>query len=77
VVAFTPKSILVMYSDGVSEAFNKEKQQFGDEHVISIVCKLHNESAQTIVDAILDEVHIHSTGVPQLDDLTVVVVKRH
>jgi sigma-B regulation protein RsbU (phosphoserine phosphatase) len=77
VVAFTPESILVMYSDGVSEAFNKEKQQFGDEHVISIVCKLHNESAQTIVDAILDEVHIHSTGVPQLDDLTVVVVKRH
>jgi sigma-B regulation protein RsbU (phosphoserine phosphatase) len=75
VVKFESGSILVMYSDGVSEAFNKEKQQFGDERVINLVCESRQRSARAIVDTILEAVRAHSRGVPQLDDLTVVIVK--
>jgi phosphoserine phosphatase RsbU/P len=75
-IAFDPGSILVMYSDGVSEAFDKNKEQFGDDRVIDVVCTLRDKPARTIVDKILESVHLHSTGVPQLDDLTVVIVKR-
>jgi sigma-B regulation protein RsbU (phosphoserine phosphatase) len=77
IVQFNQGDILLMYSDGISEAFNKDKEQFGDDRVISIVQNLRDESAQTILDSVLEAVRTHSAGTPQLDDLTVVVVKRH
>jgi sigma-B regulation protein RsbU (phosphoserine phosphatase) len=76
IVPFNTGEMLVLYSDGVSEAFSKDGEQFGDERVISIVCELREASAGTIVDKILEAVHTHTAGVPQLDDLTLVVVKR-
>lgn len=68
--------ILLMYSDGISEAFNNDKEQFGDDRVISIVQNLRDQSAEMILNSVLEAVRTHSAGTPQLDDLTVVVVKR-
>lgn len=76
VVQFNQGDILLMYSDGISEAFNRDKEQFGDDRVIAIVQNLRDQSAQIILDGVLEAVRTHSAGIPQLDDLTVVVVKR-
>jgi len=64
---------LVLYTDGVTEAINSEEEEYGVERLMEI----HGESsAAEIIEGIDQGVARFSSGVPQFDDLTLVVVKR-
>ena len=66
---------LIMYTDGVSEAMNKENEEFGENRLLDVCQKLRNNSASTIRDGILNAVNDFSQGAPQYDDITLVVLK--
>jgi phosphoserine phosphatase RsbU/P len=65
--------ILVLYTDGITEAVNQE--QFGEEKLQRIVAENHDQSAHEIIDEVFRQVYRHSTGITQYDDITMVVMK--
>ncbi len=67
---------LVIVSDGVTEALNLEDQMFEQQKLVETLIKHRNASAQTILDAILDEVRAFTRGREQGDDISVLSIRR-
>ncbi|MFZ1977705.1 MAG: SpoIIE family protein phosphatase [Bacteroidota bacterium] len=70
-----PNSILVLYTDGITEAMNDRKQQFGEEKLLSILKKEGQRSAREIEQRLLDAVARHRGPAEQHDDITMIIVK--
>jgi sigma-B regulation protein RsbU (phosphoserine phosphatase) len=73
-IDLTPGATLVMFTDGVAEAFNADFEEFGEERIVDLIRARANCPAVTMVEALVDAVQRHS-GPAQSDDLTVVVVR--
>jgi sigma-B regulation protein RsbU (phosphoserine phosphatase) len=70
-----PGDVLLMYSDGVTEAFSPEGEEF-DERVKDVVAGKRSEPAAAIVRAVHEAVATWTAGQPATDDITVVAVRR-
>jgi sigma-B regulation protein RsbU (phosphoserine phosphatase) len=68
--------ILVIQSDGVSEAMNANHEQFGEERLQSLLIEHKEKTAEEIIDIIVKEVRKHAGAHPQSDDITMMVIKR-
>jgi sigma-B regulation protein RsbU (phosphoserine phosphatase) len=68
--------VIVIFSDGVTEALSADDDEFGEERLLEVVREHAPASAQTIQEAILAEVRAHAGIHPQSDDITLVVLKR-
>lgn len=75
-VMLAPGDILIMYTDGLTEAQNEEEILFGEERVEKTAEANLGRSAQEIQEAMLEEVHSFVGDAPQSDDLTLVILKR-
>jgi len=82
VARLAPGDVLVIYSDGVTEAEGPadasapdEPAMFGEERVAATVRALGGQSAAEIVEGIVAAVRTFAAGIPQGDDLTLVVIK--
>jgi len=67
--------IVVLYTDGVTEAINDQEEQFGQERLDSVVAQYRNLPASEIVEQIHRAVLDFAGGQPQFDDITVMVLK--
>lgn len=67
--------ILLMYTDGVTEAVNSKNDEFGTEKLNNVIHSAKQGSAEEIRDAIVDEIRVHSEGQEQFDDITIIVMK--
>ena len=63
--------VLLIYTDGISEAGPNEEEEYGEERLITTTRK-HQQSAATILDNILNDVQRFSRG-RQADDMTLIV----
>jgi len=73
---FKENDILVIYTDGVTEAMNKNDEEFGLEPLKKIVELNKDNTAVDIQEAILRDIRNHAKGVEQMDDITLIVLKR-
>jgi sigma-B regulation protein RsbU (phosphoserine phosphatase) len=64
-----------MYTDGVTEAVNADNQMFGEERLERLIRENVSFSAEEIKQRILDEVLSFTAGLPQGDDITLIVLK--
>jgi sigma-B regulation protein RsbU (phosphoserine phosphatase) len=64
--------ILVIYTDGITEAGPNEDEEFGEQRLILTTRKHQRQSAGTILDNILSDVQQFSRG-RQADDMTLIV----
>lgn len=67
--------ILVLYTDGVTEAMNESETVFGEERLTRLILDCHALPARDIVQKVQDEILLFSGDQPQFDDLTLVVMK--
>lgn len=67
--------IFVLYTDGVTEAKNRNLDDFGLPALKKIVTEFHNESVDTIAKKIMTQVSLFSQGTPQHDDITLLLFK--
>ena len=67
--------VIVLFTDGISEAMNKRGEEFSDDRLEKITLKLASECANDILDGIKNEVKNFTEGAPQSDDITMVVFK--
>lgn len=73
---FNTGDVLVLYTDGITEAPNEEGKEFSGTRLADTVRTLHNRSARELNDGILENVHRFTGDEPQRDDLTLVSLKR-
>ena len=67
--------VLVIYSDGVSEAMNPDGEQFGEGKIQEVIGAHRNRPAAGIIDALIKAVRTHAGTAPQADDMTMIVVR--
>jgi len=67
---------LVVFSDGINEAFGPNDEQFGEERLVKAVEANIDEPAHLMSERIVDAVTQFAAGAPQADDLTLVILKR-
>ncbi len=70
------QDILLIYSDGLSEARNNEDDFFGEERVKSLLEKAQQNDASTIARTILTDVQNFIGDTPFADDLSFIILKR-
>lgn len=68
--------LLVIFSDGITEATNEQGEQFGEDRLASVIRGHRSESASDIVQAIFKAAHSYAGKMQQADDMTLVVLKR-
>jgi phosphoserine phosphatase RsbU/P len=71
-----PGDVLVLYSDGVTEAADPQGDDFGEQRLGELVASLRDRPSSEIVKAIHDAVTAFTQGAPAADDITVVVARR-
>ncbi len=67
--------IVVLYTDGVTEAINDKEEQFGVQRLVSTIEENRNLSASELIKQIQQAVTEFSQGQPQFDDLTLMILK--
>lgn len=67
--------VLVMFTDGVTEAMDKSRNEFSDERLEQLAVQLYKKSAEEILSSIQTEVQNFSKGALQSDDITLMVIK--
>jgi sigma-B regulation protein RsbU (phosphoserine phosphatase) len=71
-----PGDRLLVFSDGITEAINENGKEFGEQRLVTLVQPLGKTSANELIETILQHVKRHAGTQPQMDDMTLVVVKR-
>lgn len=71
-----PGDLLVLYTDGVTEAINQEEDQFGEKKLIEIIECNQNLPSEDLKNLIIDQVYDFASGTPQSDDITLMVLRR-
>ncbi|MDD5737514.1 MAG: CHASE2 domain-containing protein [Candidatus Omnitrophica bacterium] len=67
--------VFVMYTDGISEARDRNLKEFGEKRILDTALINRRLSAQELSDKIVDETQRFSRGMPQHDDMTVIALK--
>lgn len=68
--------VLLVYSDGVTEAMNLAREEFGEDRLAELVASHQDERAEAIIQHVLAAVSAHAGKAPQADDITLIVIKR-
>jgi sigma-B regulation protein RsbU (phosphoserine phosphatase) len=66
---------LVFYTDGFTEAMNSAQEEYGEERFVDLISANRNQSAQKLINVLVQSVKEFSEEAPQHDDMTVVVIK--
>jgi len=69
-----PKTSLLMYTDGISEAFNPEREQYDDERLLAFVAQANDLSADALGTSSLADVEKFVDSAEQSDDITLMVI---
>lgn len=71
-----PEDIVVLYTDGISEAQDGDGNMYGEKRMGDVVEEVHLKTPKAICQHILDDVLNFSHGSDDTDDKTIVVIKR-
>ena len=67
---------LFIYSDGVTETFNPEGEEYGEVRLMAAVKRHRDSDAASIQKQILSDLDRFAQGVKAGDDRTIIVLKR-
>jgi len=70
----SPGDILALYTDGVTESFNPDGEEFGEERLVDALQRYREETARGIISSIVAEIQRFSPE-EQHDDITLIVAK--
>jgi serine phosphatase RsbU (regulator of sigma subunit) len=71
-----PGDLLIFYTDGVTEAMDRQGQLFSEARLKALLATSHGASAGQVVQSVIDAVRKHAGGIAQSDDLTLLVLRR-
>lgn len=68
--------VLLVYSDGLTEAENHREEMFGEERVKEILCREAPSGVTRLHDALISSIAEFTKGHDQSDDITIVIAQR-
>ena len=68
--------VLVAYSDGLTEAENKDGDMLGEDRVRSIIRSEASRGSKHLEEKLLETIHNFTMGRSQTDDITIMIVER-
>lgn len=71
-----PGDCLILYTDGVTEAMNAQKQLYGEERLLRFAEAVSKDRSKQIVNALRQDVSEFVNGAEQSDDITILVLRR-
>jgi len=74
-IKLSPGSFVILFTDGVTEAVDSSGTEFSGVRLRALLERNAESPVDQIVQSILDEVRIFSTGLPQADDITAVALR--
>jgi serine phosphatase RsbU (regulator of sigma subunit) len=72
-VALSPGDLVLLVSDGITEARNVADEEFGRERLLDVVGDSHGTRSDAVLDKLLTAVRQFAAGAPQADDITALV----
>jgi len=75
VIEVPPGSLLIAYSDGLTEAEDPQGRELGEQRLLDEVMRLRNESARVVLKKVLEVVDRWTGPVEQMDDITLIVAR--
>lgn len=66
---------IILYSDGVTDAKNKNGEEYGSDRFISSLNLHIKESAKEQIDAVYEDLKLFTEGAPACDDVTMMVLR--
>lgn len=75
ILTMEPGDVLICYTDGISEAMNAEEEEWGEDRLIAEATSCMDFSAQQMLDRLFEGADRFSSGAPQHDDMTLVLIK--
>lgn len=76
-IQLVPGSLLLLYSDGVLDAHNPDKERFGSQQMLGVIQANLGRSAQDLQDGLLARLQQFMGEEPQFDDITIMTVMRN
>ena len=74
-VKLEPGDILLLYTDGVTEAANHQGAPFSEDGLADIIRQNADSSAEQLIQKIMQALRVHTDGSPLADDVTIVICK--
>ena len=74
-VALHPGDLLLIFSDGYSEAVNRRLEEFGEDQLLRLAARNRGDSAADLIEKISQAVVAHTGDEPQTDDMTIIAVR--
>ncbi len=68
-------SMILLYTDGLNEAENRQQEQYGEERIIQLMTSLPDSSSRDIVEALKTDTDQFRDGAEQNDDLTILAFR--
>ncbi len=75
-VSLARGDIAVLYTDGITECRNEDNKEFGERRFVNLIKKNSKCSAKELLDRVFKELDQFTRGVEQMDDMTLVIIKR-
>ena len=76
IIQFDKGDLLVIFSDGITEAMNAEEEEFEEERLLELLLKNKSKNPEVLIDLIINEVNNFAASQLQMDDMTIIVIKR-
>lgn len=73
---FNPGDKIVFYTDGLSEAMNPDRAEYGFERIENTLYRNTDKSPAELIDLLMDDVRLFTGGNEQIDDLTILIIGR-
>ncbi|MDR3187202.1 MAG: SpoIIE family protein phosphatase [Holosporaceae bacterium] len=72
---FTPGETILLYTDGVSEAANRDGQEYDNERMLEVLRKNSKNSPRLLTQALIKSIREFADGALQSDDITTLCLK--
>lgn len=70
-----PGDLLLLYTDGISEAMTRTDEEWGEDRMIAAARSVRGQTAPEILHALFAAADAFTAGAPQHDDMTLLVLK--
>ena len=73
-IKLEPGDRLLLFTDGVVEAHDRGRNLYGSERLQQVLDGARDCPGEEVLDRIFEDVNLYATGVPQFDDITMVIL---
>jgi phosphoserine phosphatase RsbU/P len=74
-LALEPGDLLLLYTDGFSEAMTKDDEEWGEDRMLAAVEAVRPKAAADVISGLFEAADRFTQGAPQQDDMTLLALK--